>query len=172
MPVDPGYAPPSVREKKNVSMQYQHLFLYRALCEPVVLMTPETMVDDADDSPAGVEIFGCLQLIKSTTNGSGYKDVYHRKHLKKKPFQAIIYRKSHKDHINLGTFEKAKEAAVAVAEARLSGIEKLQSPDKSRLERGSGGELISRTSLCACERFMSHRSLRSFLLPSSQGSVS
>ena len=105
-------------------------------------MTPETMVDDADDSPAGVERFGCLQLIKSTTNGSGYKDVYHRKHLKNKPFQAMIYRESHKDHINLGTFEKAKEAAVAVAEARLSGIEKLQSPDKSRFERGSGGELI------------------------------
>ena len=91
-------------------------------------MTPETMVDDADDSPAGVETFGCLQLIKSTTNGSGYKDVYHRKHLKKKPYQAMIYRESHKDHFNLGTFEKAKEAAVAVAEARLSGIEKLQSP--------------------------------------------
>ena len=71
------------------------------------------MVDDANDSPAGVEMFGCLQLIKSTTNGSGYKDVYHRKHLKKKPFQAMIYRESHKDHINLGTFEKAKEAAVA-----------------------------------------------------------
>ena len=50
------------------------------------------MVDDANDSPAGVEMFGCLQLIKSTTNGSGYKDVYHRKHLKKKPFQAMIYR--------------------------------------------------------------------------------
>ena len=125
-------------------MQYQPLFLLE-LCEP--LMTPDTMVDDANDSPAGVEMFGCLQLIKSTTNGSGYKDVYHRKHLKKKPFQAMIYRESHKDHINLGTFEKAKEAAVAVAEARLSGIEKLQSPDKSRLERGSGGELISRTSL-------------------------
>ena len=173
MPVDPGYAPPSVREKKNVSMQYQHLFLYRALCEPVVLMTPETMVDDADDSPAGVEEFGFLELVLSSKNrGSGYKDVYRRKHLKKKPYQAMIYRESHKDHINLGTFHTAREAAVAVAEARLSGIEKLQSPDKSRLERGSGGELISRTSLCACERFMSHRSLRSFLLPSSQGSVS
>ena len=72
MPVDPGYAPPSVREKKNVSMQYQHLFLYRALCEPVVLMTPETMVDDADDSPAGVEEFGFLELVLSSKNrGSG-----------------------------------------------------------------------------------------------------
>ena len=89
-------------------------------------MTPETMVDDADDSPAGVERFGCLQLIKSTTNGSGYKDVYHRKHLKNKPFQAMIYRESHKDHINLGTFEKAKEAAVAVNGVSFTPLTSLQ----------------------------------------------
>ena len=104
-------------------------------------MRAETLVDDAEDSPAGVEQFGCLRLMLSSKNGSGYKDVYYRKHLKKKPYQAMIYRESHNDHINLGTFKKAQEAAVAVAEARLSGVEKLQSPDKSRLKRGSGGEL-------------------------------
>ena len=110
-------------------------------------MRAETLVDDAEDSPAGVEQFGCLRLMLSSKNGSGYKDVYYRKHLKKKPYQAMIYRESHNDHINLGTFEKAQEAAVAVAEARLSGVEKLQSPDKSRLKRGSGGELTPRTLL-------------------------
>ena len=104
------------------------------------------MVDASEDSPV-VDEFGCLELIRSKKCGSGYKDVYYRKHLKDKPYQALIYRASRKDHINLGTFKTAKEAAVAVAEARLSGIESLQSPDKSRLERGSGGELTP-TPLC------------------------
>ena len=129
------------------------------------------MVDDADDPPAGVRKFGVLDLILSKNNrGSGFKDVYYRKHLKKKPYQAMIYRESHKDHVNLGTFETAEEAAVAVAEARLSGIEKLQSPDKSRLERGSGGELISRP--CALTNSCLTSLRRSFRLPSSQGSAS
>lgn len=52
-----------------------------------------------------VERFGTLELVLSKSNHTGlYKDVYHLKDKKKKPFQAKIWRPETKDHINLGTF--------------------------------------------------------------------
>ena len=55
------------------------------------------MVDAAEDSPV-VDEFGCLELIQSKKCGSGYKDVYYRKHLKDKPYhEALIYRASRKE---------------------------------------------------------------------------
>ena len=84
--------------------------------------------------PPSVEMFGTLELVLSPSNATGYSDVYLLKGRKKRPFQAKIYRPWRKDHITVGTFAKAHEAAVAVARARLDGIEDFPSPDKSRAE--------------------------------------
>jgi hypothetical protein len=84
--------------------------------------------------PPRVEMFGVLELVLSSSNATGYKDVYMQKGRKRKPYQAKIYRPLRKDFINLGKFATAHEAAVAVAQARLDGIEDYPSPDKSRAE--------------------------------------
>jgi hypothetical protein len=92
------------------------------------------MADPAVEAgePPGVEMFGTLELKLSTANATGYSDVYKLKNRKKKPYQAKIYRPWRKDHITIGTFASAHEAAVAVARQRLDGIEDCPSPDKSR----------------------------------------
>ena len=43
--------------------------------------------------PPDVEMFGVLELRLSSSNSTGYCDVYPLKGRKKKPFQAKIYRK-------------------------------------------------------------------------------
>ena len=78
-----------------------------------------------------------LELRLSSGNSTGYCDVYPLKDRKKKPFQAKIYRPWRKDLITLGTFASAHEAAVAVAQQRLEGIEDFPSPDKSRAENST-----------------------------------
>ena len=87
--------------------------------------------------PADVETFGVLELRLSSGNSTGYCDVYPLKDRKKKPFQAKIYRPWRKDFITIGTFASAHEAAVAVAQQRLEGIEDFPSPDKSRAENST-----------------------------------
>ena len=69
--------------------------------------------------PPAVEMFGVLELELSSSNATGYMDVYQLKGRKKRPFQAKIYRPWRKDFINLGTFATAHEAAVAVAQAAI-----------------------------------------------------
>ena len=87
--------------------------------------------------PPDVETFGVLELRLSSSNSTGYCDVYPLKDRKKKPFQAKIYRPWRKDFITIGTFASAHEAAVAVAQQRLEGIEDFPSPDKSRAENST-----------------------------------
>ena len=82
--------------------------------------------------PQEFEEFGVHQLLLSSANISGYKDVYFLKHRKKKRWQAKVWRPWAKDHLNLGCFEEPREAAVAVAVARAEGLRCQQSPDKSR----------------------------------------
>ena len=96
--------------------------------------------------PPCVEMFGVLELVLSSSNATGYKDVYKQKGRKKRPFQAKIYRTLRKDFINLGKFATAHTAAVAVAQARLDGIEDLPSPDKSRAESST----LPRPALSSC----------------------
>ena len=86
--------------------------------------------------PPAVEMFGALELQLSSSNSTGYCDVYPLKGRKKKPFQAKIYRPWRKDFVNLGTFAKAHEAAVAVARQRFEGIEDFPSPDNTRTKAG------------------------------------
>ena len=73
----------------------------------------------------------------SEANSTKYKDVFFLKNRKKKPYQAKIWRPETKDHINLGTFCKAHEAAIAVAQYRRNGREDQPSPDKSRAEKST-----------------------------------
>ena len=87
--------------------------------------------------PPRVEMFGVLELVLSSSNATGYKDVYKQKGRKKRPFQAKIYRPWCNDFINIGKFTTAHEAAVAVAQARFDGIEDYPSPDKSRAENST-----------------------------------
>ena len=87
--------------------------------------------------PPCVEMFGVLELVLSSSNATGYKDVYKQKGRKKRPFQAKIYRPWCNDFINIGKFTTAHEAAVAVAQARFDGIEDYPSPDKSRAENST-----------------------------------
>ena len=87
--------------------------------------------------PPRVEMFGVLELKLSSSNTTGYSDVYPLKGRKRKPFQAKIYRPWRKDFINLGTFANAHAAAVAVATQRLEGIADCPSPDKSRAENST-----------------------------------
>ena len=47
--------------------------------------------------PPCVEMFGVLELVLSSSNAIGYKDVYKQKGRKKRPFQAKIYRTLRKD---------------------------------------------------------------------------
>ena len=94
--------------------------------------SPESPIEAGE--PPGVEMFGVPELVLSSSNGTGYKDVYFQKGRKRKPFQAKTYRPWRKDFINVGKFASAHEAAVAVARQRLEGIEDFPSPDKSRTE--------------------------------------
>ena len=87
--------------------------------------------------PPRVEMFGVLELVLSSSNATGYKDVYKQKGRKKRPFQAKIYRPWCNVFINVGKFTTAHEAAVAVAQARFDGIEDYPSPDKSRAENST-----------------------------------
>ena len=87
--------------------------------------------------PPHVEMFGVLELKLSSSNATGYKDVYKRKHLKKKPYQGLIWRPWRKDHINVGNFATAHAAAVAVAVQRAEGIDDLPSPDRTRAENST-----------------------------------
>ena len=65
---------------------------------------------------------------------SGYKDVYpHRK-----GWQAKVSVED-KGACSLGTFKTAKQAAIAVAQARKNGFHMLPSPDKTRAKPGFGG---------------------------------
>ena len=97
------------------------------------------MGDDANERGEPVELFGTLELVLSEGNTTGYKDVFFLKNRKKKPYQAKskIWRPETKDHINLGTFRKAHEAAIAVAQYRRDGREDQSSPDKSRAEKST-----------------------------------
>ena len=95
----------------------------------------DTLVEAGE--PPGVEMFGVLELVLSSANSTGYKDVYMQKGRKRLPFQAKIYRPWRKDFINLGKFATAHEAAVAVARARFDGIEDIPSPDKTRAENST-----------------------------------
>lgn len=95
----------------------------------------ETPVEAGE--PPGLEMFGTLELVLSSTNATGYKDVYLQRNRKKHPYQAKIYRPWRKDFINLGKFAKAHEAAVEVAMQRLEGIDDFPSPDKSRAENST-----------------------------------
>ena len=113
--------------------------------------------------PPAVEMFGALELKLNSSNSTGYCDVYPLKGRKKKPFQAKIYRPWRKDFINLGTFAKAHEAAVAVARQRFEGIEDFPSPDKSRAENSTlprpASFLYCLLSLiCRCSYLMRQRS--------------
>ena len=79
------------------------------------------MGDDVNEAGEPVELFGTLELVLSEANSTKYKDVFFLKNRKKKPYQAKIWRPETKDHINLGTFRKAHEAAIAVAQYRRDG---------------------------------------------------
>ena len=91
MPLVPRYAPPGGKKTQSVSTQYQHTFPQLSVSLSAVIAPrgerglPVQMVDASDDSPV-VDEFGCLELIRSKKCGSGYKDVYYRKHLKDKPY--------------------------------------------------------------------------------------
>jgi hypothetical protein len=87
--------------------------------------------------PPRVEMFGVLELVRSSTKSTKYKDIYVQKGRKEKLFQAKIWRPWRKDHINLGKFATSHEAAVAVATQRLEGIDDFPSPDKSRAENSA-----------------------------------
>ena len=100
--------------------------------------------------PPRVEMFGVLELKLSSSNTTGYSDVYPLKGRKRKPFQAKIYRPWRKDFINLGTFANAHAAAVAVATQRLEGIEDCPSPDKSRAEQYAAPLCLSLTFNASC----------------------
>lgn len=64
---------------------------------------------------------------------SGYKDVYpHRK-----GWQAKVSVED-KGVCSLGIFKNAKQAAIAVAQARAEGLHLLPSPDKTRAKPGFG----------------------------------
>jgi hypothetical protein len=89
-----------------------------------------------------VEIFGVHELVLKPNTKSGYKDVYPVKR-KKHPWQAKVWDAARQSLVGLGSFATPQEAAVAVATARVSGLENLPSPDKSRASRGSGGELTA-----------------------------
>ena len=93
------------------------------------------MGNDVNEAGEPVELFGTLELVLSEANSTKYKDVFFLKNRKKKPYQAKIWRPETKDHINLGTFCKAHEAAIAVAQYRRNGREDQPSPDKSRAEK-------------------------------------
>ena len=95
------------------------------------------MGDDVNEAGEPVELFGTLELVLSEANSTKYKDVFFLKNRKKKPYQAKIWRPETKDHINLGTFCKAHEAAIAVAQYRRNGREDQPSPDKSRAEKST-----------------------------------
>ena len=87
-----------------------------------------------------VEIFGIHELILKPKSKSGYKDVYPLQR-KKRPWQAKVWDAARQSHVSLGSFATPREAAVAVATARMTGLENLPSPVKDRAPRGSGGEL-------------------------------
>ena len=91
--------------------------------------------------PPDVEMFGVLELVLSKSNATSYKDVYVQKGRRKLPFQAKIYRPWRKDFVNLGKFANAHQAAVAIARARLDGIEDFPSPDKTRAENSASPAL-------------------------------
>ena len=97
------------------------------------------MSDVVNEAGEPVEIFGSLELVLSECNSTGYKDVFFLKNRKNKPYQAkiCIWRPETKDHINLGTFRGAHEAAIAVALYRRDGREDQPSPDKSRAEKST-----------------------------------
>ena len=95
------------------------------------------LIEDADGSP-GVEIFGALRLQLKPKSKSRYASVYEVK----KGWQAKVWDKARQTLINLGTFETPRDADVAVAETRLTGIASVPSPDKSRMKRGSGGRAL------------------------------
>ena len=97
----------------------------------------DSTIEEAVRSP-GVEIFGIHELVLNTSNKSGYKDVYPLQR-KKRPWQAKVWDAARQSHVSLGSFGTPREAAVAVATARTTGLENLPSPDKSRAARGSGG---------------------------------
>jgi hypothetical protein len=65
---------------------------------------------------------------------SGYKDVYpHRK-----GWQAKVSVEG-KGVCSLGIFKDKKKAAIAVAKAKVAGLWRLPTPDKTRAKPGCGG---------------------------------
>ena len=91
---------------------------------------------------SGIEIFGNLELILNASNKSGYKDVYPLQR-KKRPWQAKVWDAARQSHVSLGSFGTPREAAVAVATARTTGLENLPSPLSSTcLETCTAGERL------------------------------
>ena len=99
---------------------------------------------DAPDEAAEPtsEIVDGLELIFGRGT-SGYKDVYpHRK-----GWQAKVTVED-KGVCSLGIFKDKKQAAIAVARAKLRGLHLLNSPDKTRAKPGFGGARKPGASLC------------------------
>ena len=85
-----------------------------------------------EDEPTSEHVDG-LELIFGRGK-SGYKDVYpHRK-----GWQAKVTVED-KGVCSLGVFKDKKQAAIAVARAKLRGLHLLDSPDKTRAKPGFGG---------------------------------
>jgi hypothetical protein len=130
-------APPKVKAyQKGVSKSF--LGVRRVAMES---STPTEV--DGPSKRRRVEIFGIHELVLKPGSKSGYKDVYPLQR-KKHPWQAKAWDPARKAHVSLGSFATPHEAAVAVATARMGGLENQRSPDQTRAARKSGGALSFR----------------------------
>ena len=90
---------------------------------------------EAADGDLPDEIFGALRLKRSTKAMTGYIGVY-KSAGKKKPFTAQVKNKRTLRYQNLGTFQTAHAAAVAVAAAMSQGND--EDMDSPRKQAGRG----------------------------------
>ena len=88
---------------------------------------------DEEEGETTSEFVGGLELIFGRGK-SGYKDVYPHRN----GWQAKVTVED-KGVCSLGIFKDKKQAAIAVARAKLRGLYLLNSPDKTRAKPGFGG---------------------------------
>ena len=95
------------------------------------------MEDDDEEEHGPCEWVGVLRIPLKPGTASGYLGVQRTKS-KKRPWQATVSRPG-KKRVGLGSFKRPVDAAVARAEAKVSGVHLVPSPRK-QAPRNSGSE--------------------------------
>ena len=104
----------------------------------LTINTAGAMESEEEEEHGPCEWFGLRRIPLKPGTASGYLGVQRTKS-KKRPWQATVSRPG-KKRVDLGSFKKPIEAAVARAEAKASGVHLVPSPRK-QAPRNSGSEL-------------------------------